>query len=77
MAESKVVPFTAQITRQDTNATVAGQMQGIIDSYKEQGWEYKHMASVQTSVAGTEGCFGFGAQAGYITSFNVLVFTRP
>jgi hypothetical protein len=76
MSECKVVPFTAQITRQDTNATVAAQMQAIIDSYKAQGWEYEHMASVQTSVAGTDGCFGIGAQPGYITSFNVLVFTR-
>lgn len=72
----KVVPFTAQITRNDTATTVANQMQSIIDSYVSQGWTYQRMDSVQTSVAGTAGCFGFGAQPGFITTYNVLVFTK-
>jgi hypothetical protein len=72
----KVVPFTAKITREDTSTTVATQMQSTIDTIVNQGWEYIRMDSVQTSVAPTNGCFGVGAQPGFTTSFNVLVFRR-
>lgn len=75
--EYKVVPFTAHITRDDTSVTVAGQMQALIDNTISSGWEYMRMDSVQTSVAGTGGCFGIGAQPPYTTTFNVLVFKKP
>lgn len=71
----KIVPFTATITREDSSTTVAAQMQHMIDTIGE-GWEYLRMDSVQTSVAATQGCFGFGAQPGYTTTFNVLVFKK-
>ncbi len=72
----KVVPFTAQISRTDSATTVADQIQPIINSMVSNGWEYMHMEAVQTWVAGTNGCFGFGAQPGYTTVFNVLVFKK-
>jgi hypothetical protein len=75
--EFTVVPFTAQITRSDTTSAVASQMQTIIDSYNSQGWIYLRMDSVQTYVEGTAGCFGIGAQAGYNTTYNVMIFRKP
>lgn len=72
----KVVPFIAQITRNDTTATVAVQMQQIIESYTNEGWEYMHTDSVQTSIAATNGCFGVGAQPGVSTTYNVMVFRK-
>lgn len=72
----KVVPFAAHITKSDTSSTVASQMQIIIDKNVQDGWEYLRMDSVQTHVAGTDGCFGFGAQPGFVTTFNVLIFKR-
>lgn len=74
--EFKIVPFTAQITKNDSSTSVATQMQSIIDSNVSQGWEYIRMDSVQTNVAGTSGCFGLGAQPGFSTTFNVLVFRK-
>jgi len=74
--EFKVVPFTAQITRNDTTTTVAKQMQTIIDSNVSEGWEYLRMDSVQTSIAADSGCFGIGAKPGFVTTFNVLVFRK-
>lgn len=74
--EYKVIPFTAMITRDDSSQSVAAQMQRTIDSNVSEGWEYLRMDSVQTSVAGTSGCFGLGAQPGYNTSYNVLVFRK-
>jgi hypothetical protein len=72
----KVIPFTAQITRNDSAAAVATQMQSIIDSQVSSGWEYLRMDSVETSVAGSSGCFGIGAQPPFSTSYNVLVFKQ-
>ena len=74
--EFRVVPFTAHISRNDTSTTVANQMQTIIDGNVSQGWEYVRMDSVQTSVAATTGCFGLGAQPGFTTTYNVLVFRK-
>ena len=74
--EFKVVPFTAQITRSDSSKTVAAQIQPVIDSYVASGWEYQRMETVQTWVAGAGGCFGIGAQPGFNTVFNVLVFKK-
>lgn len=70
------VPFTAKITRSDTTATVAKQIQNIIDYYHTEGWEYFRMESVETSVAPTKGCFGIGAQPGYRTYFQILIFKK-
>ena len=72
----KVVPFTALIQREDTSTVVAKQMQSIIDEFVSGGWEYLRMDTVQTTVAGTSGCFGFGAQPAVSTVYTVLVFKR-
>jgi len=74
--EFKILPFTAQIKQNDTSASVASQMQTIIDSKVSEGWQYIRMDSVQTTVAGANGCFGIGAQPGFLTIYNVLVFKR-
>jgi len=74
--EFKAVPFTANITRHDSSGTVANQVQKIIDAYVGQGWEYMQMESVETSVAPTNGCFGFGGKPGFTTSFQILIFKR-
>lgn len=74
--EFKIVPFTARISPGDTSAAVASQMQSIINSNLSEGWEYMRMDSVQTNVAGSSGCFGLGAQPGFSTVFNVLVFKK-
>jgi len=72
----KVVPFTAKVSRNDTIAKVAEQVQQIIDEGATNGWKYLRMESVETSVAPNPGCFGIGAQPGFITSFQMLIFER-
>ncbi|WP_343692084.1 hypothetical protein [Chitinophaga sp.] len=74
--EFKVVPFMAQITRNDTSSTVAKQMQIIIDNYANQGWEYTRMDSVETHIAADQGCFGVGAKPSFVTTYTVLVFKK-
>ena len=64
------------INREDTSAVVAQQMQTIIDTTVAEGWEYQRMDTVETTIVGTNGCFGMGAQPAIITSYSVLVFKR-
>lgn len=71
-----VVPFTATITRTDSSTTVANQVQAIIDQKVGEGWDYVRMESVETSVAPSSGCFGIGAQPGFTTSFQILIFKK-
>lgn len=56
--EYKVVPFTANITRKDTTATVASQLQTMIQEQAASGWEYVRLESVETNIAPELGCFG-------------------
>ena len=72
----KAIPFKAKITRTDPSIRVAKQLQSIIDENIANGWEYMRMENVATSIAPTKGCFGLGAQAGFTTSFQILVFKR-
>ena len=72
----KVVPFVAKITQQDTTATVAGQLQNLINEFSLQGWEYVRLENVETQVAAYNGCFGLGAKPGFNTIFKMVVFKK-
>jgi hypothetical protein len=72
----KVVPFVAKITQQDTTATVAGQLQNLINEFSLQGWEYVRLENVETQVAADNGCFGLGAKPGFNTIFKMVVFKK-
>ena len=76
MPSFTVVPFTASINQKGNSNTVAAQMQLILDQYGKEGWEYYRMDTVETTVAGENGCFGIGAKPPYTTSFSVLVFKK-
>ncbi|NQV52837.1 MAG: hypothetical protein HQ500_06620 [Flavobacteriales bacterium] len=72
----KVVPFVAQITQKDTTATVAGQLQTLINEHSSQGWEYVRLENVETKVAPDNGCFGIGGKPGFSTVFKMVVFKQ-
>jgi hypothetical protein len=72
----RVIPFTAKASQSDSTDVVARQVQAIIDAQAAEGWEYCQMESVETAVRPSGGCFGFGAQPGYVTSAQILVFQR-
>ncbi len=76
--EYKVVPFLAKIDRsKDNPQLVARQLQILIELHKEKGWTYKSLESVTSLVQPTSGCFGLGAEPGYTTSRQMVVFTKP
>jgi hypothetical protein len=72
----KVVPFTAQITRQETTAKVATQLQNVIDKYTDEGWEYVRLEVVEAEISPDQGCFGIGAKPGFNTVFRMIVFKK-
>jgi len=69
-----VVPFVAKITHKDTSATVAEQLQVLIDKHTSDGWEFVRLENVETHVAPDNGCFGIGAKPGVNTIYKMAVF---
>lgn len=75
--EYKVVPFTATLNeRNETIGAVAQQMESIITQANYQGWTYVRLESVSTYVKPSYGCFGLGAHAGYMSWYQMIVFSR-
>ena len=72
----KVVPFTSSISNNGNANDVAQQVQSCIQREATSGWEYVSSANIDTTVEGSNGCFGFGAKPSYSKSTMVLVFKQ-
>lgn len=70
-----VVPFVAQISHNETTASVASQLQTLINHYSREGWEYVRLENVETKIAPDTGCFSSN-KVGYSTSFKMAVFKK-
>lgn len=75
--EYKVVPFTATLNQQkETTSAVANQLESLILHYHQQGWKYVRLESVSTYVQPDPGCFGLGGKPGYLSSYQMVVFSK-
>ena len=73
----KVVPFTAFLDqKKETDKAVANQLENLIQQYSDQGWEYVRLESVSTYIQPDSGCFGLGAKPGYMSSYQMVVFSK-
>ena len=72
----QVVPFVAKVGNTEGSQAAAQQLQGLINQLSGQGWEYVRLETVQTAIAGSKGCFGFGATPSEITTFAMAVFKQ-
>jgi hypothetical protein len=72
----KVVPFVASIGTHEGSQQAAVQLEGLIQSMGQDGWEYIRLESVQTYVVGDKGCFGLGATPARMTSHSMAVFRK-
>ena len=71
-----VVPFTANIVRGQGASDAAQQLEQMINSYAQQGWEYVRLESVSTIITtpATAGCLGLGGTpATYNTTIVYMV----
>lgn len=76
--EYKVVPFVASISHTEKAKAVkaSSQLQDLITQFAKDGWEYVRLESLETYVAGDNGCFGFGATPSKSTSISMIVFKK-
>lgn len=75
--EYKVVPFTATLNHQkETTTVVANQLEELITKFTNEGWNYIRLESVSTYIQPDSGCFGLGATAGHLTSYQMVVFSK-
>ncbi|ALL05511.1 hypothetical protein AQ505_08425 [Pedobacter sp. PACM 27299] len=75
--EYKVVPFTATLDqKKETAHVVADQLEKLIQKHNQQGWAYVRLESVSTFVQPDSGCFGVGAKPGYMSAYQMVVFSR-
>lgn len=73
----RVVPFVPSLDHKNPSGDQAAeQLNVIISSYSEKGWEYVRLESVQSWVAADTGCFGLGGKPGYYTSRQLIVFRK-
>ena len=72
----KVVSFQASISNTGSGQDVAAALQRAIDQEATSGWGFVQIQELTTFVAGSSGCFGFGATPGTTTSMAVLVFKK-
>jgi hypothetical protein len=75
----KVVPFIASTAHNEKNKTevAASQLETLITHFAADGWEYVSLESLETYIAGDNGCFGFGATPARTTSVSMVVFRKP
>ncbi|CAH0129418.1 hypothetical protein MP478_17365 [Chryseobacterium sp. WG14] len=75
--EYKVIPFVATANQQNMSAkNIAEQLDNLIKIHTNNGWEYVRLESVSTYIQPVDGCFGLGQKPGYMTSYQMAVFTK-
>jgi hypothetical protein len=72
----KVMPFVANVSRTQGADMAASQLQSLIDQHSSQGWDYERLESVETVIAGSNGCFGIGARPSVTTACTMAVFSK-
>lgn len=76
MAQYRVIPFVASVGTQQGGESAAKQLEKLCNDHGQEGWEFLGLESVETHVAGSSGCFGFGATPAVLTSFTMAVFVK-
>lgn len=74
--EYRVLPFNANLKRDDSANGAAVQLQQLIDEQKREGFEFVRLEDITTNVEGTNGCLGFGAKPGFTVTVSVAVFKK-
>ena len=75
--EYKVIPFVATANPNNMSSkNIAEQLDQLIKAHTADGWEYVRLESVSTYIQPVEGCFGNTEKPGYMTSFQMVVFSK-
>lgn len=74
--EYLVKSLSPKINVGGSRATLAQDIQAVIQQYADQGWEYVGIEHLTSRVPGNSGCFGIGASPGYDVNVQLLIFKR-
>jgi hypothetical protein len=72
----RVLPFVANVSASGGASEVAQLLQGLCQQQAADGFEFFGLESVETVIAGSNGCFGFGSKPSVLTSYSVAVFRK-
>jgi hypothetical protein len=72
----KVQPISVSISARGNAGDVSAQVESAISQQASNGWEFVSCGNIDTSVAGSNGCFGLGAKPATNTSVLVLIFKQ-
>ncbi len=72
----KVRPFIAKVSNKGNAEEVAYQVEAFIEKESVDGWKLIGCGNIDTTVAGSNGCFGFGSTPSITTSVMVIIFGK-
>jgi len=74
--EYRVVPFSADVSSHEGGEDAADNLQSLIQSMADDGWEFVDFEQVQTYKAGSSGCFGFFATEAETFTITMVIFRK-
>lgn len=73
---TKVLPFNPVITGKQSSNKVAQDLEELINVQAAEGWKFYNFYTSETMIAGSNGCFGFGAKPNFNVNVGFVVFTK-
>lgn len=74
--EYRAVPFDPSMTRENSVAGAAANLEALVSGQAAEGWEFLGLQNHSTVVPGSPGCFGFGATPPYPATMSIAVFYK-
>lgn len=74
--EYLVKSLSPQIKLGENKSKLADEIQNVIQTYANDGWEYVGIEHLTSRVPGNSGCFGIGATQGFDVGVQLLIFKR-
>ena len=72
----KAIGFDPSASRGDPASSAASDLQSLMMTQANDGWEFVGVQNHSTTVPGTSGCFGFGATSPYQRTLSIAVFRK-
>ncbi|MFN8279057.1 MAG: hypothetical protein U0V49_02125 [Saprospiraceae bacterium] len=72
----KIKPFIAKVSNKGSAEDVAYQVESFIEKETVDGWNFIGCGNIDTNIAGSNGCFGFGSTPASTTSVMVVIFGK-
>lgn len=68
--------FAAKVSNTGGHLDAANQLQELINSKHNEGWNFVSVENISSVVAGSGGCFGIGGTPPQLTSYQMVIFKK-